>query len=269
MASLTDSPALTANIQGSRRDYGLLNRGYREAKRRGNLGQAFQYAQMGESMGLPIGRPARMEELEGVGRRRYADDLMMQRRLEGQVGAPQGGLNYDDFQHSPVGNPSIGGYNFNQRQKPFGGQTFGGQMQPTGQSLLPQPRLVPGTGYQQGEAAEGPMTPMQPNGMQDSAGNAYPSIRNVDRRAAFSRAWQNARTQAERDSLVERAHGLGVPMNDELALPSLQRRGRSLLPAPNDFGSGPAYSGMGPRKMDELEGSVTSYSNLKPRRIRI
>lgn len=54
---------------------------------------------------------------------------------------------------------------------------------------------------------------------------AYPSIHNVDQRAAFSRAWNAAPTQEAKDELVERAKRLGVPMNEDAARPSLERRG--------------------------------------------
>lgn len=240
MASLTDDPALTGSVQATRRDFGLLHKAYRRAKMRGDFGKAFEYAQMGESMGLPIGRPARTEEFEGVGRQSYLDNL----RMAGQQ-PQQGGLDGANFQHSPPGNPSIGGYNFNQRQKPFGGQQMQ-NMGPERDQLLPPPNLDGFAGYSPSQpplpqgvqntgVGEPPIAQVGGyslnRGMEDSAGNAYPSIHNVDRRAAFSRAWNTAKTQEDKDRLVQRAHSLGVPMNSGLRDQALKRLGVEQKPA--------------------------------------
>ena len=77
-------------------------------------------------------------------------------------------------------------------------------------------------GYDFSQTKLSPLRPVSEGGQGHAA---YPSIHNVDRRAAFSRAWQNARSQNDRDAIVAKAHGLGVQMNADLARPSLERSG--------------------------------------------
>lgn len=66
----------------------------------------------------------------------------------------------------------------------------------------------------------------------------------------FSRAWQLAKTQEEKDALVARAYKLGVPMNQSAALPSLRRAGLapSAKPVPGDFSWGRTIAGEVERK---------------------
>lgn len=75
-------------------------------------------------------------------------------------------------------------------------------------------------GYDFSQTKLSPLRPVSEGGQGHAA---YPSIHNVDRRAAFSRAWQTAKTQEEKDAVVAKAHSIGVPMNRQLAEPSLQR----------------------------------------------
>jgi hypothetical protein len=221
---MTDPPALTRNTQGARRDFGLMNRAYRLAKRRGDYGEAMKLAQAGDESGIPVGRPAAMEEIEGVGGVRTAEDYA---RIGQQV--PQGGLASFDFSHSRDGGPGVGGYNFNQ----------------TRQSPLARPQPM------QSGLAEGGSAP-QPGG-------GFYGL--PDRRAAFSRAWNTAKTQEEKDALVVRASELGVPMNDS-AEPALQRMNRGLLPQPNlSTVSTPSSMAVGPqRPAPEPEGTTTTAS---------
>lgn len=112
MASLYDDPRLTQSVQGARRDWGLLNRAYRDARRRGRFGEALKYAQQGDAMGLPVGGPTNDRDLEGAGRVRYLAGL----RASGQR-EPATGLDAFDFrQAKDRGEAGVGGYDFRQRK---------------------------------------------------------------------------------------------------------------------------------------------------------
>jgi hypothetical protein len=211
MISTTEDPELGRQMDTVRRDSSLLHRAYRLAKRRGQMNDALKYAAAGDAMGIAVGRPRSAEEMEGTARNRYVRNSLV------SGGRPQpGGLGGYDNRHSSAGNPSgVGGYDFRQAKD----------------------RTVPGTGMDAAPGAEGPATPelmpsqepaMVPEGelLPTPKLAASPQAGNATlQRRGFQRAWQMAKTQDERDEIVERAHDEGVPMN-QAAIPSLERRGR-------------------------------------------
>lgn len=369
-----NDPALMASRQTARRDFGLLNRAYRRAKMRGDFGKALEYAKMGDTMGLPVGRPAPMEEIEGVGDYRLGRD----RSIAGsntsvpsfapvpRTGYLQGGQQQGvatpmtltkPQQSAPVlpsmeGGQTSGGYAATQPQEiPNNGGTGismdfrpdrdGGGVSQTMEyrydrdgpsqtiQLADDDSPLAGSGYMQGNGAQGPPTPMRfaqrpqasllpparigdmtgsapspqtgynlapretrvganrfrGNQLMDAKGNtnqgmvgepgvfdqrkpspirpvadggegsaAYPSVHNVDQRAAFSRAWQTARTDSQRAQLVQRAQSLGIPMNNA-ASPYLAKS----QPAPS-----PAVQPESPRVryLDTPEGKAALAGNL-------
>lgn len=276
---MTDDPMLTRSVQATWRDRSLLQRAYREAKRRNDFGQALKYAQAGDQMGIPVGRPTNVADIEGAGEQRYMANL------ERSGGSPQpGGLDGFDFRHSNEGGPGVGGYDFSQRSRRR--QDFMGPQMPQPQQQMeggllpapslgdaqmdsvfglpqkknidpgftdsPPPRPSPGMAQEEGIVRVG-ANRYRGNQLMDASGGtnsgsiggydfaqtrtsplatmgsaAYPSVHNVDRRAAFSRAWNSAKTQDEKDALVERAYNLGVPMNKNGELALARRRSRSL-----------------------------------------
>lgn len=128
-----------------------------------------------------------------------AEGRLAQRMRSTGISPERGGLDGYDSRHSRDSGIGVGGFDFRQR-KDRGGMTL--------------------------ESREGDTTDV-------------PLSRGLDRRAAFSKAWNNAPDEATRDELVERAHKLGVPMNMDAARPSLERRrGSRLLPEPVNPGSG-------------------------------
>lgn len=203
----------------------LLNRMYRRAQQKGDYKGAFEAAQTGDDMGLPIGRPAAIEEIRGAGTQDYYDDSAMAGT------APDTGSTLDsfDFRHSSQGGPGVGGYDFRQRRNQSPLNLGGGSIPTTGEGIDAEFDRRAGMNIDPGMIRESPS--VAPSSL-SPAPRAGTFTGQIDRRAAFSRAWQNAKTQQEKDMLVGRASELGVPMNDTAALPSLQRLGRSLLPAP-------------------------------------
>src|SRR6478736_8373723 len=122
--------------QTARRDFGLLNRAYRRAKMKGDFGKALEYSAMGDTMGIPVGRPAASEELEGVGDYRYGRDMA----ISGAQG-PLPTIGGYDNRHSSQSGIGVGGYNFNQSRNQ--GLNLGGD-------------AVPNTGMLQGGDTQGP-----------------------------------------------------------------------------------------------------------------
>lgn len=83
--SITDDPRRTQQIQGARRDFGLLSRAYRQARQRGHFDQALQIAQRADSMGIAVGRPENDSYLEGAGDLRFQAGMKASRGRIGQL----------------------------------------------------------------------------------------------------------------------------------------------------------------------------------------
>jgi hypothetical protein len=241
---MAQDPTYERNLRSTWDQRRLLGRVYRDLRRRGDTAGALKIAQQADQMGIPVSRPVASEDVAGVASIKTGGD--MERESISRGGSPSSAL-------------GVGGYDFRQtRVSPLARPEP--QSPETGGDLLPMPPVSGTTDEPQAAPIESGVggysfeqTRQSPLATQGSS--AYPSVQNVDRRAAFSRAWNMAKTQAEKDSLVERAQGLGVPMNEN-GEAALQRLGKSLLPAPNLVPSTMADDGTsGPQQpAQELEG---------------
>ncbi len=198
MASLSEDPSLSAAKQSARRDWSMLSKAYRQAKRTGDFERALQLAQYGDKSGLPIGRTANDKEIAGAGMARYELDL----KRSGTAPKP-GGLAGFDFRQAKDRGELFAGEGFEQvskmpqqapRQIASGGSMDQGQPMPGGAesqqgSLLPPPVNAPA---------------------QPSAGQQL-AQRPVD---MFRSLWNEAKTQEEKDQIVEDAYAQGVPLSD-------------------------------------------------------
>jgi hypothetical protein len=148
-------------------------------------------AEEADAKGLPVGRPAHEREIRGAGESNYLRDY----RAQGMA-PPKTGLDAYDNRHSSMGNPTgVGGYDFRQAKDRVPPQVVDEAAPAAEGELLPPPKLAP--------------VVQKPDLQRDG----------------FHRAWQMAKTQDEKDAIVERAHDEGLQMN-EAAIPSLERRGR-------------------------------------------
>lgn len=101
---------MTRNIEGVRRDSSLLRKGYRLAKKQGDIKGAMGFAEAGDRMGIPVGRTSNDAALEGAGENRFGLELAQQRRP-----MPASGLDAYDNRHSSESGVGVGGYDFSQR----------------------------------------------------------------------------------------------------------------------------------------------------------
>jgi hypothetical protein len=260
MASLSDDPRQTQQVQGARRDFSLLNRGYRMAKRKGDIAGALKYAQAGDSMGIPVGRVANDRVLEGAGRRRFQMGLQVSGGQE-----RRGGLDGFDFRHSSQGGPGVGGYDFRQAKDRFADQeapvadgqpnqaggTPGNVMpdevlmgaaqpespapsQASTTTLLPRrPSIYQGGGMTSPGAASAPDASQAANApslMRDRSRTPSLPAESQDDPASvksrFQKAWHSAGTQDEKDEIVARAFHQNIPMNAEATRLALARRSK-------------------------------------------
>ena len=170
MASLTDTPSLHGYRQSARQYQSLINKQYRYAKRRGDFGEALKAMRMGDEMGLPIGRPARIEEIDQTGEAAYNFDMKRQRMLGGMQppGAPayRNGMGAADVLDEAGVTPD------RNREAPMPGTTqgMGGAVPMPTSNGYPPPATMPETGYLQGRGYEGAPTPAgvgepQPSGL--------------------------------------------------------------------------------------------------------
>ena len=207
---MTEDPDLTRSKQSARQERGLIGRAYRQAKRMGKYDEALKYKREGDAMGLGIGRLVNDEELDEAGQSMYERNLKL-----GRTPTP-GGLD---------------GFDFRQRK-----DRFAPEVAPDADPGMDRPRF----GY---SGTESPDATPGASAAPAAAPSAMPFGRGLDRRS-WSRSWNAAPTQAAKDEIVERAHGLGVEMNMDAARPSLERRRKDrLLPEPVNPGSAPAFVG--------------------------
>lgn len=101
---------MTRNIEGVRRDSRLLRLAARQARRSGKPMEQLKIAQMGDAMGIPVGRTSNDGALEGAAADRYGMEQVQQRRA-----GMGGGLDAYDNRHSSESGVGVGGYDFNQR----------------------------------------------------------------------------------------------------------------------------------------------------------
>lgn len=148
---MLENPGQRGSREATRRDFRNLNRAYIMARRKGDYERAFAISQLGDEMGIPVGRTANDAELSGVGATRYASQFPEARPQNlsggyltpGQQGPPAtpeqaggllpppvlpqsqpsatggfqsqaAGLSGFDFRHSRDGGPGVGGYSFAQ-----------------------------------------------------------------------------------------------------------------------------------------------------------
>jgi hypothetical protein len=256
MASLSDDPRQTQQVQGARRDFSLLNRGYRMAKRKGDIAGALKFAQAGDSMGIPVGRVANDRVLEGAGRRRFQMGLQVSGGQE-----RRGGLDGFDFRHSSQGGPGVGGFDFRQAKDRFADQEAlpgmdaesstgvapeGAIPMPTESIESPAPSQSPAVSlmprrqsiYQGGgmtspgaaSAPDAPQAANAPSLMRDRSRTPSLPAESQDDPASvksrFQKAWHSAGTQDEKDEIVARAFHQNIPMNAEATRLALARRSK-------------------------------------------
>ena len=204
MASLTEDPSLTRSTQAVRNERLLLNKAYRQAKRRGDFEQALKLSQYGERAGTPVGRPVNDTELAGTAAMRYESDLQ-------KTGAKPavGGLAGFDFRQAKDRGELFAGTGFEQV----------GKMQPAQPAAKPViygaggamdqgPQMPDSVAAQQGGLLPPPVNaPAQPTTGQQLMQRSSP----VD---MFRDLWNKAGSEEEKDQIVEDAYAQGVPLSD-------------------------------------------------------
>jgi hypothetical protein len=239
-------------VNSARRDQSLQYRAYRQAKKKKDYMGAFNITSKADQQGLPVGRPVRSEEIQDVGTHWYDDarkrkwiadkyEVDGYRRNGAGYGAatqqgytPNSQQNQGMVESKPQGqDPQVartgypGGVGSDPLDSLYGGtipQTARGgapalQQQQTPAAPYSGSRIIGANGLGNSGSIGGYSFSQEKQSPLQEGRSAYPSAQNLgedQQRAAWSRAWQSARTPEEKADVVARAKAKGIKTNDEL-----------------------------------------------------